>query len=356
MTHSCSHAYALLIAVDQNAVRSAALPDVAKDVSALRDVLVHPDRCGYAVDNVRIITGPESTRVGIMQGLDWLREKLLATPDGNATALIYYTGHGHVDAGNYYLIPYDVHPSRIKTSAIRAEDFAADIAALQPQRLLVMLDCCHAAGMEIKDLTGAPPLHSTALPPALFMQGESRVKSDSGGKDYEGLAQGSGRAVLSSCQADEASYMRKDRRMSIFTYHLIEALTGHAQPQAGAGEVLVSDIMGHVSRRVPVSTHNDWNRSQQPDFQVSGNFPVALLLGGKGLSHGETAPDPFNLPQQAQFADQTYQAHLTGDGAIAQGHGATAIGAGGCYIGGSVNTGGGDFIGRNRISHTPQSK
>ena len=357
MNQSFSQAYALLIAVDQNAVPNAALPDVAKDVAALRDVLIHPDRCGYAPDHVRIITGPDSTRAGIMAGLDWLRDKLQATPGGDATALIYYTGHGHVEAGSYFLIPYDVNLARIKTSAIRAEDFAADIAALKPRRLLVMLDCCHAAGMEIKQLPpDAPLLHSAAVPPALFIQGEQEESSPFAGKGSAALAQGAGRAVLSSSQANESSYVRKDRKMSIFTYHLIEALTGHAQPQAGATEVLVSDIMGHVARRVPASAQADWAKSQTPDHQVSGNFPVALLLGGKGLRHGEAAPDPFNPPRPAQPAGTVYQAALTENGAIAQGPGAIAVGAGGIFIGGGVNTGGGDFIGRDRVSNKPQSK
>ena len=94
--------------------------------------------------------------------------------------------------------------------------------------------------------------------------------------------------------------------MSIFTYHLIEALTGHAQPAEGATEVLVSDVMGHVWRRVPASARADCDADQQPDYQVSGNFPVALLLGGKGLSKGLTPPDPLQpLPAAPSIVSQT---------------------------------------------------
>jgi len=108
--------------------------------------------------------------------------------------------------------------------------------------------------------------------------------------------------------------------MSIFTYHLIEALTGHAQPQEGATEVLVSDVMGHVWRRVPESAKADWGSEQTPDYQVSGNFPVALLLGGKGLSKGRPAPDPLELPieerpragQSVQIAVGSYIAQASG--------------------------------------------
>jgi hypothetical protein len=87
--------------------------------------------------------------------------------------------------------------------------------------------------------------------------------------------------------------------MSIFTYHLIEALTGHAQPAEGATEVLVTDVMGYVHRKVPKSARSDWNAEQQPDYQLSGNFPIALLLGGKGLTKGAAAPDPLTHREAA---------------------------------------------------------
>ncbi|MBM4457819.1 MAG: hypothetical protein FJ011_08680 [Chloroflexi bacterium] len=106
------------------------------------------------------------------------------------------------------------------------------------------------------------------------------------------LALSAGRAVLSSSQGYQPSYMRRDGAMSIFTYHLIEALTGHARPAAGATEVLVSDVMSHVWRRVPASARQDWGEDQQPDYQISGNFPVALLVGGQGLGKGIAPPNP----------------------------------------------------------------
>ena len=109
-----------------------------------------------------------------------------------------------------------------------------------------------------------------------------------GAKGLESLAQGRGRAVLSSSTGEQRSYLRRDRRMSIFTYHLIEALTGHAQPQEGAREVLVSDVMSYVYRRVPETARADWGAGveQTPDYRVNGNFPVALL--------GDTPAQPLN--------------------------------------------------------------
>ena len=131
----------------------------------------------------------------------------------------------------------------------RAEDFAAAVSALTPRRLLVILDACHSGGMgvkEVKPIVGG--FVPAPIPAALFMSGAKGAVPAEGAKGLEALSLGAGRAVLSSSQGVQPSYIRKDRKMSIFTYHLIEALTGHARPAEGATEVLVSDVMGHVWR------------------------------------------------------------------------------------------------------------
>jgi len=261
-----------------------ALPAVARDATALRDVLVHPERCAYPADNVRLLLGSAASRQGIQSGLAWLKERIAAAGD-DATAVLFYSGHGAVNSedNSYYLLPYDLR-SPLTDSLLRATDVAAEIEQVKPRRLLAIFDCCHAGGMGIKgeDLFAPSGLSKSAAP------AETR--------SIVALSRGQGRAVLSSSTAAESSYVRSDRAMSIFTYHLVEALTGHAGSE-GATDVLVSDIMGYVSRRVPASARAEYNASQTPVYQVSGeNFPVALVLGGQGISKGLTAPDPLRPP------------------------------------------------------------
>ncbi|WP_273703257.1 caspase family protein, partial [Candidatus Accumulibacter vicinus] len=321
MSRRFKNAYALLIAVDRNREAAAALPAVAADARALYDVLVHPQRCAYRPDKVRLLSGAESSRQGILAGLDWLAERVAA--DDDATAIVYFSGHGHEQDGEYFLIPYDLERRRMRSSAIAAADFAADVAALAPRRLLVLLDCCHAGGMRVKDTLAATALHSAAIPPTLFPPAGKSLATP--------LAQGEGRAVLSSCRPGQLSYLRADGHMSIFTYHLIEALSGHAPAAGGASEVLVSDLISHLQRRVPESARADHGAEQTPWPELRGNFPVALLLGGKGLATGQRPPDPLALPASGAVS---YRARLRGGGAIAQGDGATALGKGAILIGG----------------------
>lgn len=311
-TNQFSNGYALIIAVNENRIPAYALPAVGRDAMALRDVLVHPQRCAYPAANVRLLLGSAATRAGIRDGLSWLRERLAADAGGDATAVLFYSGHGVYSPAEraYYLLPYDA-ATPLAPSLLPAADLAAEIEQVQPRRLLVAFDCCHAGGLGLKGdpLADESHFHKAAAP------AEARP--------IAALRRGQGRAVLSSSTADESSYIRADRRMSIFTYHLVEALTGHGQPD-GATEVLVSDVMGYVSRAVPRSARAAYNVSQTPVYAISGeNFPVALALGGAGVGKGQPPPDPL-APLPAAPAQQL-TVH-TGGGAFVSGGALTAGG------------------------------
>ena len=335
MALTFDHGYALLIGINANNVPQWALPNVEKDIASLQRVLINPDRCAYRSENVKMLKGPDATRQGILDALTWLKERIRADSD-RSTTVIYYSGHGwrndKTNPPSYHLIPFDVREDRLLSTALRVEDLAEAIDALKPERLLVILDCCHAGGMDIKDLPMRPErVVPAAPPPDLLIEGKAAATSI-GDKGLEQLETGAGRAILCSSRGEQRSYMRVDGKMSIFTYHLIEALTGHAQPQGGASEVLVSDVLSHVYRHVPTSAQAQVGKEQQPDGRLTGNFPIALVLGGKGLAKGELAPDPIGVIQQNAETGMRPQA----SNAVTASH---------------VNTGGGDFVGRDKTVH-----
>ena len=336
MSETFEHGYAVVVGVDANQVGRLALPTVAKDVQAVHDVLVHPERCAYKPDNVKLLKSEESTRSNILEALYWLQEKVTADPQ--ATAVIYYSGHGmeDKDSDKYYLIPYDIRSiSRIRVDAIEAELFTAEISDIQAQRMLVVLDCCHAGGMDVKDIDldaigKKPNVEATSFPIDLPETKDiPDFTAEPGSKDVSDLLDGKGRAILNSSTGAQSSYVRKDRTMSLFTYHLIEALTGHAPHPDDATVVYVTDVMSWVTHEVKKSAADE-GVQQTPVMRTSGVFPVAQLIGGLGVAKGVGGipPNPLApLPEPSV--------------SIEVGH------AEGAIVTGQVDTGGGDFAGRD---------
>lgn len=334
MSNEFEHGYAVIVGVDENQIGRLALETVAKDVQFLYDVLVHPERCAYKPDNVKLLKGAESTNKNILDALYWLQDKVKADPE--ATAIVYYSGHGMVDkaANQYYLIPYDIKAlSRIRADAIKAESLTAEISGIPAKRMLVILDCCHAAGMAVKsvdvsDLDGGQNIVAMPFP---VDQPETKdipdYTAEPGGKNVIDLLEGEGRAVLNSSTGSQSSYVRTDGAMSLFTYHLIEALTGHAPHPNDATVVYVTDVMSWVTHQVKKSAREQ-NRDQTPVMRTSGVFPIAQLIGGQGVSKGmgQLPPSPLAPLPPASTT------HVEGS-----------------MVSGSVDTGGGDFSGRDMV-------
>jgi hypothetical protein len=273
MSDTFTHGYALLIGVGESAHQKYSLPVTVKDVQALRKILIDPNLCAYPNDDqhIRLLHDAGATCAAILEGLAWLKEQVAANPE--STVVIYYSGHGWLDQSTdrYYLIPHDIDFD-ISASALSAVDFNDALRQIESQRLLVIIDCCHAQGMAAAKTGEAGIKLPQAFVPAVPAKGL-----------LDELAKGEGRAVFTSCRGSQKSWIRKDDSMSIYTYHLIEALQGAAN-LPGDTVVCVTDIIKHLDRAVPKSASQEHSATQQPWFSgETTNFPIAFLCGGKGL-------------------------------------------------------------------------
>ncbi|MDY6940802.1 MAG: HEAT repeat domain-containing protein [Cyanobacteriota bacterium] len=273
MSNLLSHHYALLIGIGNCEYPKWSLPVTVKDVRAFQSLLTDANLCGYVNDteHLRLLHDSEATKEGIINSLNWLQQQTANDPE--ATVIIYYSGHGWLDetTQKYYLIPHDVDPLDIPNSALPADTFNQALQQIQAQKVLVIIDSCHAQGMATaKDATPLklpPGFAATALPKSLAKT----------------LSQGEGRAVFTSSKGNQSSYIRRDNSLSIFTYHFLEALQG-AGNRPGDKAVMVSDLMNYVGKAVPDSAQTDYQAEQVPFFKFeTEDFPVALLRGGKGL-------------------------------------------------------------------------
>jgi hypothetical protein len=269
-----SHGYALLIGVGESQYPKLSLPVTVKDTQAIYAALIDRNLCAYPQENIRVLNDAEASRNGILQGLSWLQEK--ADSDREATVFVYYSGHGWVDKtdGRYYLLQHDVKAAKLAASALSAEVFTEALREIRAERLLVVIDSCHAAGMATSKDADDELMDE--------FDGFDRVAFSKG--LIESLKQGKGRVVFTSSEGHQESWIDRERSLSVYTLHFLEALQG-AGNQVGDKDVRVSNLMNYLAKAVPETVRKIYGKEQTPHFDFdAGDFAIAMLCGGDGLS------------------------------------------------------------------------
>jgi hypothetical protein len=299
------------------------LPNTIQDAEGLAALLQDEGRCAYPSQQVHLLTGPEATRDAVLAALDALAQRT----DAESIVVVYFSGHGYQISTPmddvYFLMPYDYDVNQLKSTAIKGSEFTAKLRAIPAQKLLVLLDCCHAGGVGEAKAPYIEEMSKAPVPPGAVAL----------------LAEGGGRVLIASSQEDEESYAGKP--YSAFTLALIEALAGVGVAKKD-GFVRVADLALHTRQVVPGRT----NDKQHPVlyFEHADNFVLAYYAGGdehpKGLPFAtesiEIEPEPG-----------AWQGEVHGSGAVAQGPGATALGERAVQVRGDVD---GDVVTGNKTT------
>jgi hypothetical protein len=133
--------YALIVGV------GADLPSTVDDAVGLAEIIRDPARCAYPPDHIHLLTGGSAGREHVLAALDALTQ----STDPQSTVVVYFSGHGYRVASAtgefYYLLPHGYDLGRLYQTAISGVEFTERLRAIPAQRLLVLLDCCHADGV-----------------------------------------------------------------------------------------------------------------------------------------------------------------------------------------------------------------
>ena len=327
MNDQFSQGHALIIGVGDEDI-----PHTIDDADGLADILRDSGRGAYLLKQVHLLTGEEATRTAILAGL----ETLARQAEADATVIVYFSGHGYEVKSSmgrsYFILPHGHDVENLAETAVSGQELTTRLQAIPAQKLLLLLDCCHAGGL---DNVKAPGLQLTKspLPP----------------EAQQVLAQGNGRVIIASSRAEELSFAGKP--YSAFTLALIEALAGEGVAQKD-GYVRVADLAGHTREKVPQRTRN----RQHPilNFEQADNFAIAYYAGGdmtpKALPFDvkpEIEDEPGDFARQAGSA---YFAQASGGSTVVQGTGNTVVGPGGVSVGGGV--GGSIITGSGNVIHT----
>ena len=216
----------------------------------------------YSQVKTLVLTDNEVTRESILDNM----ERFLGQAGPNDIALIFMAGHGVQDltTGSYYFLPHPATPSNLLTAGLRMTDFDEVVRVLRRnvRGIVVMLDTCHSGSLRLaaRGLVSADDLASR-------------------------LSAGEGFFLLAATKPGEESKEKPDLRHGVFTYAVLEGLQGPADAD-NDGLVTVSELFGHVARRVPRLT----DEQQHPYHKMEGTDLVFAAVPKDGRAAASPPP------------------------------------------------------------------
>ena len=255
------------------------LKETVEDANSIYNVLIDRNKGGYNPKNVYLLTDKNSTKNKVINCLEEIITKSKNVK--NATVIFYYSGHGvrylnEKENYNYYLKTFGSDKLDKEGTMLNGELLANKINDIKAPRLLVLLDCCHAAGMKKSRL---------------------RKKGDSVAKKNEILSnktllkklnQGKGRLFISSCDDNEESVILPGEKNSLFTQVTLEVLNGYLNEF----EEYISaiDLIYHVIKQVPKRVKK-YNHIQRPIISQATNLSPDYFVCKNGNYHETQSKD-----------------------------------------------------------------
>jgi uncharacterized caspase-like protein len=274
-----SHGYALIIGVHEyvdSGLRD--LPASLHDAERITSVLTDSTLCAYSPVQVRTVTRDQTTLKGIRTAL----ADLATQTTSESTVVVYYSGHGgrgvaEDGALQTFLCTRQTNLQNLEDTALARNEFSALLEQIPARKMLILLDCCYAAG--------AARVKGEVAEQVRWKSGLTEV-------DVQLLAQGSGRAVIASSEQHQQSWATP--QVSVFTEYIIQGLQG-AAGRDNTHYIGVLDLFNYVAEQVPRRFS-----TQKPVLHAAHldqNFPISLYLGGtKSLEGIETSID--NIPAE----------------------------------------------------------
>ncbi len=218
------------------------LKHAADDADAVRDFLRSPEGGGFQEDHIFSLQDENATKANVLAALAKLKQ---AKP--NDFFVIYIAAHGGViptldpttntSRDIPYFLLYDTDLREPEKTALRMEAFRQTVDGLEAKKGLVLSDTCYSGGVQ------------------LIGRGvdDSQVANQRYLDLMNKIPQGVG--FISAARATERSYEKDDFNHGVFTYCLVEGLSGTADGNED-GKVTFDELVQYLDERVPQMTAN----------------------------------------------------------------------------------------------------
>lgn len=219
-----------------------------KDATAIHNILINN---GFKDERVKLLTdksGKLPTRDNILEELKITANA--AEPDD--LLLFYYSGHGDEKKTESYLVARNGRSVVIEETGVSITKIKEIMRNSLAQAKILIIDACHSGA----NLSGKG---QKVMSPQFIKQVFEEAK---------------GFAILASCEQGQLSYEWRSKGTSVYTYYLLEALSGKADYDK-KGFTTIQDINRYVTNAVKTWTNKN-SLIQTPTMQceISGDIIV----------------------------------------------------------------------------------
>ena len=226
-------------------------------------------RAGYPRENVVLLTDKAPEKPTLQNIRLALGDFLARKTTRDDLVLIYYAGLGAPEADTTskekdglakYLIPRNVQPESLRSTAFAMDEIQGILARIPAERVVLLLDTSYSGVAGGRSF--AP---SNARP---------RTLSD---QFLERLTKSRGRLVITASGPNEVALETAELGHGLFTYYLLEGLSGKAD-RNGDGVVTVSELYPYVEDQVERKSRAAGGR-QRPLMkgEIEGTLPLSRL-------------------------------------------------------------------------------
>ncbi|MCF6360828.1 MAG: caspase family protein [Cyclobacteriaceae bacterium] len=198
----------------------------------------------------------EANRTNIMGVLDLLSNRI----NPGDVFYFYYAGHGSMVDDQFYFVPSNstrlYSKDKLSKEGISAEQLRNKFQKIAALKQLVIIDACQSGG-------------SAEL---LAQRGSMEEKA------MAQLSRSAGIHVLSAAGSEQFATEFKELGHGVFTYALLEALSGKADGAPKDGTVTIYELKSYIDSLVPEYSQKFKGKTQYPyTFSRGQDFPVTII-------------------------------------------------------------------------------
>ncbi len=223
------------------------------DATAINDFFVATSKGLFKDVRNYTLYNENATRDGIMAQF-----ALLADTAPEDVVIVYFAGHGETIDDGWYFLPHElVYPEKeeeIRGKGLSSAVIQAEIQKIGAQKVLLLMDACKSGAALIS-----------------FRGFEER-------KALRQLARSSGIHVVAAAGKDQFAAEVEELGHGVFTYAILEGLSGGADGTPNDGVVTIRELLSFVESELPEISMKHKSQAQFPVVDSRGqNFPLVAL-------------------------------------------------------------------------------